>query len=148
VAAGSLAKRIGYEEGTPLKRTIVEFYYKRDDLGDPIINEYHIEELGIATKEQVEEMKQIALRVNKVLVRFFGELGLTLVDYKLEFGTKDGLLMLGDEISPDTCRLWDKETGEKMDKDRFRRDLGRVEEAYQEVLSRVQGTTTKEGGNW
>ncbi|HEY3375447.1 MAG TPA: phosphoribosylaminoimidazolesuccinocarboxamide synthase [Candidatus Aquicultor sp.] len=148
VAAGSLAKRIGYEEGTPLKKTIVEFYYKRDDLGDPIINEDHIEELGIATKAQVEEMRSAALTINKTLKRFFGELGLTLIDYKLEFGAKDGLLYLGDEISPDTCRLWDKETGEKMDKDRFRRDLGKVEEAYQEVLARVQGTTSKEGGNW
>lgn len=147
VAAGSLAKRIGYDEGTPLKKPIVEFYYKRDDLGDPMVNDDHIEELGIATKEQLEELRRLGLKVNDVLIRFFSELGLTLVDYKLEFGLKDGLLVLGDEISPDTCRLWDKETGEKMDKDRFRRDLGKVEEAYQEVLNRVKGTA-KEGGNF
>ncbi|MCL6472936.1 MAG: phosphoribosylaminoimidazolesuccinocarboxamide synthase [Firmicutes bacterium] len=147
IAAGSLAKRIGYEEGTPLKKTIVEFYYKRDDLGDPFINDDHIEELGAATKEQVEEMRQTGLKVNDVLSRFFDELGLILVDFKLEFGLKDGRLVLGDEISPDTCRLWDKDTGEKMDKDRFRRDLGKVEEAYREVLSRVKGSS-KEVGNF
>jgi phosphoribosylaminoimidazole-succinocarboxamide synthase len=147
IAAGSLAKRIGYDEGIPLKNTIVEFYYKRDDLGDPMLNEDHIAELGIATKEQVNEMRATGLKVNDVLVRFFDQLGLTLVDYKLEFGLKDGVLMLGDELSPDNCRLWDKKTGEKMDKDRFRRDLGRVEEAYQEVLARVTGTS-KEGGNF
>lgn len=147
IAAGSLAKRIGYEEGTPLKKAIVEFYYKRDDLGDPFINDDHIEELAAATKEQVQEMRETGLRVNDVLRRFFDELGLTLVDFKLEFGLKDGRLFLGDEISPDTCRFWDKATGEKMDKDRFRRDLGKVEEAYQEVLNRVKGSS-KEVGNF
>jgi phosphoribosylaminoimidazole-succinocarboxamide synthase len=147
VAAGSLAKRIGYDEGTPLKKTIVEFYYKRDDLGDPFINEDHIEELGAATRDQADEMRKVGLKVNDLLKQFFDELDLTLVDFKLEFGLKDGRLVLGDEISPDTCRLWDKSTGEKMDKDRFRRDLGRVEEAYLEVLNRIQGNT-KEGGNF
>ncbi|NCO65506.1 MAG: phosphoribosylaminoimidazolesuccinocarboxamide synthase [Candidatus Aquicultor secundus] len=147
IAAGSLSKRLGYDEGVPLKNTIVEFYYKRDDLGDPMINEDHIAELGIATKEQIKEMRETGLKVNDVLVRFFDQLGLTLVDYKLEFGLKDGVMMLGDELSPDNCRLWDKKTGEKMDKDRFRRDLGRVEEAYREVLARVTGTS-KEGGNF
>jgi phosphoribosylaminoimidazole-succinocarboxamide synthase len=126
IAAGSLAKRIGYEEGTPLKKTIVEFYYKRDDLGDPFINDDHIEELGAATREQIAQMRETALKVNDVLSRFFGELGLTLVDFKLEFGLKDGLLMLGDEISPDTCR---------------------VEDAYREVLGRVKGLK-KEAGNF
>ena len=147
VAAGSLAKRIGYEEGTPLKKAIVEFYYKKDDLGDPFINDDHIEELAVATKEQVQEMRETGLKVNDILRRFFDELDLVLVDFKLEFGLRDGRLFLGDEISPDTCRFWDKATGERMDKDRFRRDLGKVEEAYQEVLSRVKGSA-KEVGNF
>ncbi len=147
IAAGSLAKRLGYEEGTPLKKPIIEFCYKRDDLGDPFLNEDHIEELGAATKEQVAEMRETGLKVNDVLRRFFDELGITLIDFKLEFGLKDGRLVLGDEISPDSCRLWDKATGEKLDKDRFRRDLGKVEEAYQEVLSRVKGIA-KEVGNF
>jgi phosphoribosylaminoimidazole-succinocarboxamide synthase len=147
IAAGSLAKRIGYDEGTPLKKTIVEFYYKRDDLGDPIINEDHIAELGIATKDEVEKMRQTGLKVNEILTQFFGKLGLILVDYKLEFGDKDGEIILADEISPDTCRLWDERSGERMDKDRFRRDLGRVEDAYQEVLGRIKSSST-EGGSF
>ncbi len=145
VVAGSLAKRIGYEEGTPLKKAIVEFYYKKDDLGDPFINDDHIEELAAATKEQVQEMRETGLKVNDILRRFFDKLGLMLVDFKLEFGLRDGRLFLGDEISPDTCRFWDKATGERMDKDRFRRDLGKVEEAYQEVLSRVKGSDKEVG---
>jgi phosphoribosylaminoimidazole-succinocarboxamide synthase len=147
IAAGSLAKRIGYDEGTPLKKTIVEFYYKRDDLGDPIINEDHIAELGIATKDEVEQMRRMGLKINQILTQFFGELGLILVDYKLEFGDRDGELILADEISPDTCRLWDERSGERMDKDRFRRDLGRVEDAYQEVLGRIK-SSSKEGGSF
>jgi phosphoribosylaminoimidazole-succinocarboxamide synthase len=147
IAAGSLAKRIGYDEGTPLKKTIVEFYYKRDDLGDPIINEDHIAELGIASKDEVEKMRQIGLKVNELLTDFFGKLGLILVDYKLEFGDKNGEIILADEISPDTCRLWDERSGERMDKDRFRRDLGRVEDAYQEVLGRIK-SSSKEGGSF
>ncbi|MHB0977597.1 MAG: phosphoribosylaminoimidazolesuccinocarboxamide synthase [Candidatus Aquicultorales bacterium] len=139
VAAGSLAKRLGYEEGTPLKEAIVEFYYKDDSLGDPIVNGDHIAELGAATPEEVAELRDIALKVNDVLTGFFDPLGLVLIDFKLEFGRKDGKLILADEISPDTCRLWDKETGERLDKDRFRRDMGRVEEAYKEILSRVKG---------
>jgi phosphoribosylaminoimidazole-succinocarboxamide synthase len=147
IAAGSLAKRIGYDEGTPLKKTIVEFYYKRDDLGDPIINEDHIAELGIASIDEVEQMRQMGLRVNQILTQFFSQLGLILVDYKLEFGDRDGELILADEISPDTCRLWDERSGERMDKDRFRRDLGRVEDAYQEVLGRIK-SSSKEGGSF
>lgn len=139
VAAGSLAKRLGYPEGKQLKKAIIEFYYKDDSLGDPIVNEDHIAELAAATPDEVRRLKEIALKVNEVLSSFFGELGLVLVDFKLEFGRKDGELVLADEISPDTCRLWDEETGERLDKDRFRRDLGRVEEAYREVLARVKG---------
>ena len=140
VAAGSLAKRLGYEEGKPLKQAVVEFYYKNDELGDPILNEDHILELQLATTSQLDEMRAIALKINEILKKFFEEKGLILVDFKLEFGLKDGELVLADEISPDTCRLWDAETKEKLDKDRFRRDLGKVEEAYQEILKRVVNT--------
>lgn len=137
VAAGSLAKRLGYEEGTSLKKPIVEFYYKNDELGDPILNEDHIFELGLASSELLVRMREAGLQINKVLSDFFGERDLILVDFKLEFGLKHGELVLADEISPDTCRLWDKQTKEKLDKDRFRRDMGQVEEAYQEVYKRV-----------
>lgn len=137
IAAGSLAKRMGVEEGTPLKNTIIEFYYKSDPLGDPMINEYHIKAFGLAEKKELEEMEAAALKVNKYLTEFFDERGITLVDFKLEFGVHRGEVLLGDEITPDGCRLWDKDTKEKMDKDRFRRDLGKVEEAYQEVLKKV-----------
>ncbi len=139
VAAGSLAKRLGYEEGTPLKHTIVEYYYKNDALGDPILNRDHIQELDLATPEALTRLKEIALEINDVLKPFFEERNLDLVDFKLEFGYRGSEIVLGDEISPDTCRFWDKETGERLDKDRFRRDLGKVEEAYQEVLKRVAG---------
>ncbi len=137
IAAGSLAKRMGVDEGTPLKNTIIEFYYKSDPLGDPMINEYHIKAFGLAEKKELEEMEASALKVNKYLMEFFDERGITLVDFKLEFGVHRGEVLLGDEITPDGCRLWDKDTKEKMDKDRFRRDLGKVEEAYQEVLKKV-----------
>ena len=137
IAAGSLAKRMGVDEGTPLKNTIIEFYYKSDPLGDPMINEYHIKAFGLAEKKELEEMESSALKVNKYLTEFFDERGITLVDFKLEFGVHRGEVLLGDEITPDGCRLWDKDTKEKMDKDRFRRDLGKVEEAYQEVLKKV-----------
>ncbi len=137
IAAGSLAKRMGVDEGTPLKNTIIEFYYKSDPLGDPMINEYHIKAFGLAEKKELEEMEASALKVNKYLTEFFDERGITLVDFKLEFGVHRGEVLLGDEITPDGCRLWDKDTKEKMDKDRFRRDLGKVEEAYQEVLKKV-----------
>ena len=139
MAAGSLAKRIGYKEGTPLKHTIVEYYYKNDALGDPMLNRDHIQELDLATPEALTRLKEVALEINDVLRPFFEERNLDLVDFKLEFGYRGSEIVLGDEISPDTCRFWDKKTGERLDKDRFRRDLGKVEEAYQEVLKRVAG---------
>ncbi len=140
IAAGSLAKRLGYEEGTPLKRTIVEFYYKDDALGDPIINNEHIDILGIATKEEVETLYELGLKVNSVLKPIFEEVGVILVDFKLEFGRdQDGTVLLADEISPDTCRLWDAETKQKLDKDVFRRDLGSLTEVYEIILARLGG---------
>ncbi|BBB92335.1 MAG TPA: phosphoribosylaminoimidazolesuccinocarboxamide synthase [Methylomusa anaerophila] len=139
IAAGSLAKRIGWEEGRKLPATVVELYYKNDDLGDPLINYYHIRALGLATNEQVLLMEQYALKVNEILSDFLKDKKIELIDFKLEFGLHNGELLLGDEISPDTCRFWDTETGQKLDKDRFRRDLGNVEEAYQEVLKRLTG---------
>ncbi|HWR09046.1 phosphoribosylaminoimidazolesuccinocarboxamide synthase [Sporomusa sp.] len=139
VAAGSLAKRIGWEEGRKLPTTIIELYYKDDALGDPLINNYHIKALGLATPEQVETMEKYALRINEILAAFLKDKQVELIDFKLEFGVHKGEVLLGDEISPDTCRFWDSETGQKLDKDRFRRDLGNVEEAYKEVLKRLTG---------
>lgn len=137
VAAGSLAKRLGLEEGVPMKETVLEFSYKNDELGDPMINDYHIKAMGFATDEQLELVKKYALRVNEVLKKFFLGINIKLIDFKLEFGIYDNEVILADEISPDTCRLWDAETNKKLDKDRFRRDMGGVEEVYQEVLSRI-----------
>jgi len=137
IAAGSLAKRMGIDEGTPLKETILELYYKSDPLGDPMINEYHIKAFGLAEPAQLRQMETSALKVNRILSEFFDERGIILVDFKLEFGVHKDEVLLGDEITPDGCRLWDKTTSEKLDKDRFRRDLGKVEEAYQEVLRKV-----------
>ncbi len=137
IIAGSLAKRLGIEEGIPAPFPIVEFYYKNDALGDPLVTEDHIRVLGLATAEQVRDIKNYSLRINDVLMKFFDERDILLVDFKLEFGMHNNDLLLGDEIAPDTCRLWDKKSLEKLDKDRFRRDLGKVEEAYQEVLKRV-----------
>jgi phosphoribosylaminoimidazole-succinocarboxamide synthase len=139
VAAGSLAKRLGLEEGVVMKKTVLEFCYKNDALGDPMINDYHIFAMEYATPEQVEAIKEMSLKINELLIEFFIARGLKLIDFKLEFGLFKGQVILADEISPDTCRLWDAETNAKMDKDRFRRDLGNVEETYQEVLSRIQG---------
>lgn len=139
IAAGSLAKRIGWEEGKKLPATVLEFYYKNDELGDPLINDYHIKALGLATEEQVKTMAETALKINDILGAYLKEKNLELIDFKLEFGLHKGELLLGDEISPDTCRFWDSRTGEKLDKDRFRRDLGNVEEAYKEVLYRLTG---------
>ncbi len=138
VAAGSLSKRLGLEEGVVMKETVLEFSYKDDDLGDPMINEYHIKAIELATDEQVAIIKKYALKVNEILVEYFLEKGLKLIDFKLEFGIHKGEIILADEISPDTCRLWDKESNKKMDKDRFRRDLGDVESTYQEVLGRLE----------
>ncbi len=144
VAAGSLARRIGYEEGTPLKAPIVELYLKDDDLGDPLLNRHHFRELGVAD-EDLNFCEALGLKVNEVLAPYFDERGVTLVDFKIEVGRDvEGNLMLADEISPDTCRFWDKETNEKLDKDRFRHDMGGVEEAYAEMLRRV--TEIKERG--
>lgn len=138
VAAGSLAKRLGLAEGTRLKSTVLEYCYKNDELGDPMINDYHIFAMGLASKEQLEKIAAYSLKINEILVAFFKEIGVDLIDFKLEYGvTNDGTLVLADEISPDTCRFWDIETGEKLDKDRFRRDLGGVEEAYQEMMKRL-----------
>ena len=138
IVAGSLAKRVGQDEGYELASPVLEFYYKNDDLGDPMVNETHAQAMGWATMDQVENMKQIALKVNELLTRIVGKAGINLVDYKLEFGLSEGKVMLGDEISPDTCRFWDIKTKEKLDKDRFRRDLGKVEEAYIEVYTRLK----------
>ena len=140
ISAGSFAKRYGVEEGIVFKAPTIEFSYKNDDLGDPLINDYHALALGLATEAEINEIKAMAFKVNEVMKDYFDHLNVTLVDIKLEFGkTPDGKIILADEISPDTCRLWDKTTGEKLDKDRFRRDLGGVEEAYQEIMRRVMG---------
>ncbi|MEZ4357696.1 MAG: phosphoribosylaminoimidazolesuccinocarboxamide synthase [Eubacteriales bacterium] len=139
IAAGSLAQRIGYPEGTKLKSTVLEYCYKSDELGDPMINDYHIAAMGIATKEEMDTIAKYSLKVNEVLSKYLDDLGIELIDFKLEFGRNNGKIILADEISPDTCRFWDKKTGEKLDKDRFRRDLGKVEEAYQEILHRLMG---------
>lgn len=139
IVAGSLAKRVGKPEGTELAVPVLEFYYKDDALGDPMINEYHVKALGLATEEEMKTISQMALRVNEILVEHLTPLNIQLVDFKLEFGRHGGEILLGDEISPDTCRFWDTATQEKLDKDRFRRDLGKVEEAYQEVLKRLTG---------
>ena len=138
IAAGSISKRLGIEEGTPLKTPVLELCYKNDELGDPMINDYHIFALDLATKEQLDKVKEYAFKINDILIKYFDEIGLKLVDFKIEFGLYNGEVILADEISPDTCRLWDKETNKKMDKDRFRRDLGDVEETYQEVLKRLK----------
>ena len=139
IAAGSLAKRIGWDEGTKLPVTVVELYYKNDELGDPLINQYHIRALGLATDDQIQIMESMALKINDILSEYLLGKKLELIDFKLEFGLHKGEVLLGDEISPDTCRFWDSETGEKLDKDRFRRDLGDVEAAYGEVLYRLTG---------
>ncbi|MGI6713359.1 MAG: phosphoribosylaminoimidazolesuccinocarboxamide synthase [Bacillota bacterium] len=138
IAAGSLAKRLGLEEGIFLKQTVLEWYYKDDSLGDPMINEYHIAALELASRGQVDYIARTALKVNDILVPYLKDKEIDLVDIKLEFGVHKGAILLGDEISPDTCRFWDTKTKEKLDKDRFRRDLGHVEDAYREILQRLQ----------
>ena len=140
ISAGSFAKRYGVKEGIVFDEPTFELSYKNDDLGDPLMNEYHAIALGLATREEIELIKSMTFKVNEVMKQYFDTLNVTLVDFKLEFGkTADGTIVLADEISPDTCRLWDKTTGEKLDKDRFRRDMGGVEEAYQEIMKRVMG---------
>ena len=140
ISAGSFAKRYGVEEGIPFENPTIEFSYKNDDLDDPLINEYHIQALKLATLEEVDTIKKMAFKVNDVMKAFFAKRNVDLVDFKLEFGkTSDGTIVLADEISPDTCRFWDSETHEKLDKDRFRRDLGNVEDAYDEMLKRIIG---------
>ena len=138
IAAGSFSKRYGVDEGMVFDAPVVEFSYKNDSLGDPLLNTDHALALKIATRSEIDTIKSYALKVNSILKAFWAECGVTLVDFKLEFGkTADGSVILADEISPDTCRLWDSATGEKLDKDRFRRDLGGVEEAYAEIMKRL-----------
>jgi phosphoribosylaminoimidazole-succinocarboxamide synthase len=156
VAAGSMAKRLGLAEGHPLLNTVFELSYKDDALGDPLINDYHAAAIGAATFEEIEEIRRLSFKINGILTEFFAKRGIRLIDFKLEFGRillsggineaslfetgpKTGGLVLADEISPDTCRFWDAKTNEKLDKDRFRRDLGNVKEAYIEILNRIDG---------
>ena len=136
-AAGSLCRLMGLPEGQMLQSTVLEFCFKRDDLGDPLINEYHIKALNLATEKEVETIKKYTLKINDLMRKFFANLNLELIDFKLEFGRYKGEILLADEISPDTCRLWEIGTGKKLDKDRFRHDLGNIKEAYEEVLSRI-----------
>jgi len=138
IAAGSFSKRYGVEEGFVFETPTIEFSYKNDELGDPLMDEYHAVAMKLATREEIATIKKYAFGVNEYLKAFWAECGVTLVDFKLEFGRlSDGTIVLADEISPDTCRLWDSKTGEKLDKDRFRRDLGGVEDAYSEVMKRL-----------
>ena len=138
IAAGSFSKRYGVEEGKVFAAPTIEFSYKNDELGDPLINSYHAEALELATKEEIETIKKYAFAINQELKAFWADCGVTLVDFKIEFGRlSDGAIVLADEIRPDTCRLWDSATGTKLDKDRFRRDLGNVEDAYTEVMNRL-----------
>ena len=140
IAAGSLSKRLGLPEGEKLSRTVLEFSYKNDDLGDPMVNDYHIFAMKLATEDELKKISDMALSVNKILTDYLADLNIELIDFKLEFGkTSAGELVLADEISPDTCRFWDADTNEKLDKDRFRRDMGGVEDAYKEILKRLMG---------
>ncbi|UNL85243.1 phosphoribosylaminoimidazolesuccinocarboxamide synthase [Priestia koreensis] len=140
IAAGSMAKRLGMAEGLPLKTPIVEFYYKDDELGDPLITDDHALMLNLATEAELAFLKESARKINDILIPFFKDKNIILVDFKLEFGrTKDGKIILADEISPDTCRFWDAKTKQKLDKDVFRRDLGSLTEAYEEILTRIGG---------
>jgi len=140
IAAGSLSKRLGLAEGTKLASTVLEYCYKDDALGDPMINDYHIAAMKLATPAELKKISKYSFKVNKILTEYLKDLGIELIDFKLEFGRlKNGKIVLADEISPDTCRFWDSKTGEKLDKDRFRRDLGGVEDAYKEILKRLLG---------
>ena len=138
VAAGSLSKRLGLPEGTALKCPVLEFSYKNDELGDPMVNDYHILAMDLATREELDKIAQMSFQINQIMVDFFKTVKVDLIDFKLEFGKiSDGTIILADEISPDTCRFWDSDTHEKLDKDRFRRDMGGVEEAYEEMMRRL-----------
>lgn len=140
IAAGSLSKRTGLEEGTMLPSTVLEFCYKNDELGDPMFNEYHIFAMQLATREELDLISSMALKINTLLRDYLKDVGIDLIDFKIEFGkTAEGQIILADEISPDTCRFWDSKTHEKLDKDRFRRDMGGVEDAYREILHRLLG---------
>lgn len=140
IAAGSLAKRLGLEEGVKMKKTVLEYCYKDDALGDPIVNEYHIMAMEYCTKDELDLIAKYSLKVNEVLTAYLKDLNIELIDFKLEFGkTSDGTIVLADEISPDTCRFWDSVTGEKLDKDRFRRDMGGEVDAYKEIMKRLLG---------
>jgi phosphoribosylaminoimidazole-succinocarboxamide synthase len=139
IAAGSLSKRLGIPEGTKMACTVLEYSYKNDELGDPMINDWHIAAMKLATPDEMKKIADCSFKVNDVLSAYLREFGIELIDFKLEFGRFHGEIILADEISPDTCRFWDSKTGKKLDKDRFRRDLGDVEEAYQEILSRLMG---------
>ncbi len=138
ISAGSMSKRLGIEEGIEFSEPVFELCYKKDELGDPLINEDHAVVIGLATREEIKAIKEQTMKINEVMKAFFKKAGLKLVDFKLEFGRYDGEVILSDEISPDTCRLWDMSTNEKMDKDRFRRDLGDVIEGYKKVLERIE----------
>lgn len=137
VAAGSMAKRLGLQEGFELKTTVFELSYKDDSLGDPLINDYHAVGIGATTFEELDKIYEITAKINEMLIEFFTKQNIRLIDFKLEFGRYNGEILLADEISPDTCRFWDATTGEKLDKDRFRRDLGNVKDAYVEILNRI-----------
>jgi phosphoribosylaminoimidazole-succinocarboxamide synthase len=140
IAAGSLSKRLGLPEGTKMASTVLEYCYKDDALGDPMVNDYHIAALNLATNAELEKISDYSFKINKILSEYLKDSGIELIDFKLEFGrTSDGTIVLADEISPDTCRFWDSKTHEKLDKDRFRRDLGGVEDAYKEILKRLLG---------
>ncbi len=140
IAAGSLAKRLGLEEGVVMKKTVLEYCYKCDELNDPMVNDYHILAMEYCTKEELDQIASMSFKINDFLKKYFASINIDLVDFKLEFGkTADGQIVLADEISPDTCRFWDATTHEKLDKDRFRRDMGGVEDAYKEMMKRVLG---------
>jgi phosphoribosylaminoimidazole-succinocarboxamide synthase len=139
IAAGSLSKRLGLAEGTKMPCTVLEYCYKSDELGDPMVNDYHIAVLGLATPEEMDTIARYSLKINEIMTAYLKQFDIELIDFKLEFGRFHGQVILADEISRDTCRFWDSKTGEKLDKDRFRRDLGHVEDAYQEILKRLMG---------
>jgi len=147
LTTGSLSRRLGLPEGRPINPPLIEFYYKSDPLDDPLIYPEHARLLGVATEAEMDQLRAQARKVNDLLRRFFDSLGIVLVDFKLEFGRQDGRILVADEISPDTCRFWEAGTGRKLDKDRFRQDLGQVEEAYQEMLRRVEAAAGSGGGN-